>query len=419
MKAIKILSLALLVLAASCKKEEFMPVPEGGKIPYEEVTTALQELLNGTNYQLFKQAWNKSNMNSILALKGAKASYTLLVPDDAAMKAAGWNENSINNAAQEDLDTLLMYHTLNGMLDSTAIREQIGNVGRISLLTNPRFTEQLNGPGNAVPYPLPSEYRQYIGITREGELLVNGKGAGTAKPLMAKNGVIWPINKVQVQPGKTILEILQADGRFGLYLEALRINDSLYSAVDGLDVFSMMDYLFLPGLDCRKAEIDWDCFCPKYTPGMLSRFSLFAPTDDAFKKEGLFTPEDIRELASRSKPAYIDYVLQGRMTTDSLLSMHVWGMQGQLMRVDVPPVFYSNDLTPEKLKFHDIQSGGIFSPVTGTTPLEFSKDANGRVQVKYKDSQYEKATVIEGDIQAMQGPIHVVDRLIIPKNFVF
>lgn len=407
------------VLAVACRKKELMPEPEGEKVPHQELTITLMELLEQSNNQLFKQAWNKSHMNSILDQNGPKAAYTLLAPDDAAMKAAGWDESRINAATPEELDTLLMLHTLGNKVNVSAMAAQVGNVSWTSLLSTNTFKEQLNDQGSAVTREYPYQFRQYLGLSSDSALLINGKNAGKAKPQEAKDGLLWPVNRVLEQPRKTIMEALKEDGRFSLYLEALRLNDSLYKTIEGFDEYNSMIYWIQPYLDVMIAEMDWSCNCAQIRRGPVERTSIFAPTDEAFQKAGLFTAADIRKLASRTRPVYADYTLHGRIVMDSLLSMHMWGKQGQMIVLDVPPVFYTNDLTQEKLEHHYSQSGNGYVNGGIAVPLVFSKDASGRVQVQYKGSSYEKATVTTGDIETIQGPVHVVDRLLVPKNFVF
>lgn len=86
-----------------------------------------------------------------------------------------------------------------------------------------------------------------------------------------------------------------------------------------------------------------------------------------------------------------------------------------------PTVFSSNELTDDFLGDYILQPLGwkpIEQPIM-YVPFNFSKDEQGRVTVRLKTAaeDAEPATIIESDIMTLNGPIHIVDRLFIPKDF--
>lgn len=418
------LALVIIIISAACRKAEFMPAPEGEKVAYEEIDSTLLDVLKRPEYSLFNKAWNKSNMNGLLAKEWTKtAQFTLLVPDDAAMRKAGLDNAGIDGASKEQLDSLLMYHTLSGKVEITAMQTQAGNIQWSTLLLNPLYTEMLNSHGSAVTKEMPYRYRQFLALTPEGQLLVNGIKVGKPAPIAAKDGVIWQVDRVLKPARKNLLQTLEADGRFTLYLEALRLSDSLYETIPELYPYSIGEYWFAKTrLNTTIARMDWGCECIVYEFGKLGRggrMALFAPTDDAFRRVGLRNVDDLRVLNNRFKPYMNEqYAMVGHAPLDSLLSFHAWGIQRGMLAVGIPPIFYANDFIPaimDQIVLGDGQSTGV----TVELPLRFSKDGNGRVQLQVKGSTAEKATIIDPDIECIQGPIHVVDRLLIRPGFSF
>src|ERR1700754_3974967 len=101
--------LLLIITVISCRKQEIQVEPIGEAIPWKDTTKSMAQVLDGSSLSLFKAAWKRSHMESLLNDQAIK-SYTLLAPTDAAMTAAGWDLTAINSAAPEDLDTLLSFH---------------------------------------------------------------------------------------------------------------------------------------------------------------------------------------------------------------------------------------------------------------------------------------------------------------------
>lgn len=411
----------LVTVVAACRKNEFMPEPQGEKVPYTLTDSTLQQILARPEYGLFSKAWQKSNIEKIMGTWGRNTMFTLLVPDDAAMRAAGLDDAGISSAAKETLDSMLMFHTVVGAVNDKTFGLLSASVGMRTLLLNPVFRERLNPPGTAVSRDSIYRYRQYLALNKEQQLLISGQVVGNAAPIAAKNGTIWKINRVLQPARKNMRQALEDDPRFTLYLEAQRLADSLYETIEGLDPYSMEPFMFYNTVfNTTTAQIDWDCNCSVYTFGNVDRTSLFAPTNDAFIKAGLRTVDDLRALNNRSKPVFRadDYSVQGRSVLDSLLYITSWGRQRIFYSAYVLPMFYDNDLVPEIMQYFDLKTGDYYSPPVAS-PLEFSKDAGGRVQVQFKGSTAEKATIIGPVIETVQGPIHVTDRLIVPPGFHF
>lgn len=412
--------LMVIVCASACRKEEFMPEPQGEKMPYTGTDSTLQQMLGRPEYGLFGKAWQKSNMDAVLASWGSNTMFTLLVPDDAAMRAAGLDDAGISGATKETLDSMLMFHTVIGAIDNSAFTNIPVSVGVRTMLVNPVFKEQLNPSGTAVKRDSVYRYQQYLAV-KDQQLLVNGRATGNAAPVYARNGAIWKINRVLRPARKNMRQLLESDPRFTLYVAALQMAEQTYEAIDGLDPYNLLSFMFYnTTFNTTTAQIDWGCYCNVMEFGLVERSSNFAPTNEAFEKAGLRTVDDIRALNNRFKPAfdYDYYIVTGHSVLDSLLLMHTWGRQRNFYGAAIPPVFYNNDLIPVIMSVFRLTSTVDYAPLV-SSPLEFSKDSNGRIQVQWKGSSAEKATIVESDIETVQGPIHAIDRLLVPPGFHF
>lgn len=402
----------LLITLASCRKAEFQPEVEGAPIPTHEVSTTLKEALDASSYTIFKAAWNRSDMNSIVAKRGDKFPLTLLVPTDAAFTADGLTLDVINKTTPALLDSLLLYHSLAQTLDPTALsnREEstIGN----TLLEN---TELRVKPFEN-PYTFDKYfYRQYIKVNNSG-LFINGKKSGSGTATLAKNGTLWPIDRVLHKPTKTIMRILQEDGRFGMYIEIMTKMDQVWD--EAIQGFAARQY-FQDGLTIKDDPY-------KSAPNIIFT-SIFAPTDEAFHEAGFKNVDDLMALNNRNPLPYIDWdtyeVVGSGFATDTLLTMHRWGKlfkqkDGWGYGADNPDIFYSNDLNNKLLSTYMLSTSGYSGTIPPYyVPLDFGTDNNGKITLKPKGSVRPPATITEADINTLMGPIHVVDHLMIPNDF--
>jgi len=408
MKSIKLLTCCLLLfMLAGCRKDEFMPEVEGEKIPHEELTVTMKELLAASPYTLFKAAWQRSDMEQMIKERGSKFPYTLLVPTDAAFIADGLTLDVINSTAPALLDSILLYHTLEGNIIADDLKKSEERYIGKTLLKNPNLTvkDHLN-PGGGVMYT----YFQYLKVT-DGELFINGKRAGKTPPVQANDGLFQPINQVLHKPTKTILEVLREDGRFGMYLEMNERADALYAE---LTEYSF-PHDFTQGLT----------FIPNSNYNIVFS-SIFAIPDEAFRQAGFNTVDDILALNDRNPLPYLDwntFTVVGGFATDSLVAYHRWGTlfspvdPSSGAGVTAPSNFYSSDLNNSLLSDYIIVSAGTNGSVSPyINPLDFSKE-DGKIKVKVKGSDYPAASIVESDINTLMGPVHVVDHLLLPKGF--
>lgn len=410
MKLVKLLTCCLLfVTLASCRKAEFMPEEEGQPVPHTDITITLKEVLTASPYTLFKAAWERSNMNGILKAKGNKTPFILLVPSDAAFIADGLTLEVINKTTPELLDSVLLYHAIAGNMKVEDFKIIENRFAGRTLLGNPdlRVKPAVSGAAPFDPYL----YLQYLKYA-DGALFINGKKASTTAPVQAKDGVLWPVDHVLHKPTKTLLQVLQEDGRFGMYLELTERTDALFAELSEGNV----QHDFKTGLT----------YLPSYANFNVVFNSVFAIPDDVFRKAGYQTVDDILALNDRNPLPYFDYEtysMVGGLATDTLVAYHRWGA---MLSYNDPQTgrgeegltnFYSNDLTNSLLSNYTIVGSGSYGKLpVYTNPLEFSKEG-GVVKVNVKGSDHPAAAITDADINTIMGPVHVVDHLIVPKGF--
>lgn len=403
----------LLITAASCRKDEFQSAPEGEVIPYDEPKNTLQEVLQASSNTLFKAAWKRSNMDNILKTKWNKQALTLLVPTDEAFIADGLTLEVINQTSPEKLDEILLYHTVLGNVNPKGLVGRIDNTIEKSLLENPALrVPPIGGVLHDKYY-----YRQYLKLDG-ANLHINGKLRSNKPAILAKDGVFWVINQVLHKPTKTIIEALQADPRFSIYLEVMQMNDDAW--MEASEYNYPRDFTFGWRIN------DYGEMFPNITFN-----TVFAPTNEAFHRAGFANAQAVMKLnADRPQPG-MDWntwmMTPGVLSTDSLVTMHRMDNLFTFLSIEyfspgrlTSNTFYSGDLNNALLSNYVVrlEERSTHTPAY-IMPLEFGKNADGSVKVKVKESTQPEATIVDGDINTLMGPIHAVDRLIVPKGFKF
>ncbi|RFS21714.1 hypothetical protein DVR12_13710 [Chitinophaga silvatica] len=410
MRRIIFYTITCVLLAMACRKAEYQRPPVGEKVPYvDPATSDLKTLLGRSTQKLFFTAWQRSNMDSLLNIQGKGIRFTIFVPDDAAMTAAGYTADKIAVAKVADLDSLLLFHVVPEYIDSAVVRSQQGNVRHKSMLKDRTLKEQVTRLGSNVLYTEAYSYKLFIGATADGSLLINGKNSGKVSPLYASNGVIYPITKPLVRPRKTMLNIIDTDPRFTILSGLLKALDSTWEEV----TYGWFERKMYEELNIKIGNL-------------IVSDAFFAPTNEAFKKAGFNSVEDLMALNARSMP-YLDEeegILYNEMfVTDSLLAYSQWGRLFSIKSSAgygdrVSAMFWSNDLNNVMLgNFALITSGNNVVPIY-YVPFDFGTNA-GQITVKVKGSSYPAANIVEADIPTLQGPLHAIDNLILGDKVKF
>ena len=442
MKQITYKSLALAFSCAifllsfmSCKKTEFLPEPEGTKVPYkDDATQTVEQLLAASPAKLFFTAWQKSNLPAQLKENGKNTQFTLLVPSDAALNAAGISATVISQMPVKELDSLVMFYTSIGKVNKESLNStslMVKTLLEHKGLRVKYFDSKLDNQQQYDPY----FYKQYLAIKGD-ELLANGKSMGKLNYLPATNGAVYLLEKVIQRPDKTLAEVLKADGRFNTYLELLRQTDEQYleimiTQLEPLFGYRMSVEEYKDNFSGRRMFFgdEWGGInrppYASYNGPNITVSTYFAPTDDAFKKAGFQSITAIMKFNERNNVRFDDNTFEpsGSFATDSILTYHQdWGRmfatKDPSYGINAPnnTVFFSNDLVPA-LNDYYVNTGGTANAIYSyKNPIRFTTGANG-VELQVKESSFEPAHVVETDLNSLNGPIHVVEHLLIPKGF--
>lgn len=402
------------LILASCTQDEFEPDPIGEKVPFEEIKkNTLEDALQKSGNDLFLTALKNSNIPSLLSDWG-KEPLTLLVPSDNAFKSAGYTKDKIALMSAQDLDTLLLYHILQGQLDTTVVKKTAGSV---------QLSSKLNTTVTFRESPTLYTYGHNVVISNNN-LIIDGKNRSAYHVEKTKGPDLIFINNLLIRPTEDIWKTLKRYPDLSIFMELLQLQDYAYNNIP----------TWWGGISSwpEATAINYLSIVSNTNQNTIPYQSIFAPTNEAFIKAGYSTAEDFLKLNDLNKRDKIGtfmyyrygavYDFQPFLKSDSIISYHsLWGRR--YFPTDTRPnpiVFFSNDLKDEILSNYIINTrydSDSKPPIK--CPFKFSKTSDGQVQIKLKDAKEgtEAATVVESDIMTLNGPIHIVDRLFIPKGF--
>jgi uncharacterized surface protein with fasciclin (FAS1) repeats len=239
-------------------------------------------------------------------------SLTAFAPDDAAFAASGINLAAVNSLPVSTLDSILKYHVLGSSVASSAV--PTSDAVTTLLGTSLFASKNVNG------------------------VFVNGIGVKTAD-IAASNGVIHIISKVLIPPTKTIAGVATTDTNFTLLVAAVA-KAGLVPAISG--------------------------------PG---KFTVFAPTNAAFRAAGFPTVESINAASTDLITTVVKYHV---LTTN----------------------VFASDLT-NGLTAASLQGGNL---TVNLSPA----------RVKISSSSQPFSNISTADIVCTNGVIHVIDRVLLP-----
>jgi len=258
--------------------------------------------------------------------------YTVFAPTNDAFSRLGLNSGADLAVLQDAfLTSTLLYHVSNGNLAGSSIAA--------------------NGTSPSALGPT----RRFI--TRGSDTYINGSKI-LATDVSASNGTVHVIDKVLLATGVDIVQ------------SALALKDAQVFVVPELS-FLVEAVLYADLAGALTAS-----------PGSPS-FTVFAPTDAAFKQLGvdlgvaLNVPADIRQLP--------------KDVVTAVLLHHVVADGG---------------------KFTSEMNGGMVTPLGGTA-LTFGAFTNGTLTVK-GNSNAVVANMVIPDVQTSNGVVHVIDRVLLP-----
>lgn len=319
-----LLALGLLTLNGCAKNKEIEP----------SITNIA---VTNPDFQELEDAAIRGDVAVLLGSKNADpasgGNFTVFAPTNAAFSRLGLNTAADLGALQQSfLQSTLYYHVFSGTLPGSALTP--GSTSVSALKVSRRIIRRA-----------------------DGTLYVNGsKILGT--DVKAANGLIHPIDKLLLATGGNVVQ------------SAIALQTS--------NVFVKPELTFLV-----EAVIYADLAATLSGPGP---FTVFAPTDQAFKDLGVILgvplnqPSDIRKLPKATVQAV-------------LLSNALGGALGGQFTSELPD--------------------GTTVSSAGGTRLALGAFANGLLTVK-GPSNAVPANMVIPDVQCTNGVVHVTDRVLLP-----
>ncbi|WP_286859222.1 MULTISPECIES: fasciclin domain-containing protein [Sphingobacterium] len=405
---------AVVLLFSGCKKTEFMPDAVGEEILVPTYPSLLEGLPENTS--LFKAMWQKADMDKVLATEQAQAKLTFLVSNNSAMETAGYTAVKIQQLTKDSLQTVLRYHVLNGAISS----DQLAMIGRdltyFTLLKHPKFLDGEPRDGTLVR-TVPYFYRQQLSMDG-GNFIIDGKKLKIGQELAVAQGHVFIIEQVLKAPQQQMYDFLVKDGRFSLYLKSMELSNTEYA-----NDFTMNMY---PGFGLPvRFMLDWNYYFEgtfhysSERPRHVIHCTLFAPTDAAFNRMGIYTEADLRALNGRIETPW--YYETNQLTpVDSLLKYQYIG--GARLETGYNEDYSMVTVDVQMDRF--LNNATIFSQMLDNNRLTEFKNIyhrfyheGNRIQVGHVKSKEQPSDIIEENINTIQGPVHVVDRIIVPDDF--
>ena len=400
----------LWVTISSCAKKEEPPRTVGSELPYtNNVTRSLSQLVDSIpQASVYAAAFHRSSLQAYmdsLSLGTINAPYTLLVPTNDAMKAAGYTLDQVNALPSPMIDTLVRYLSLPGLLPggSSAITGGItGSVAYAPMMYPDPALQRTIVPS---PFSAYNPYNYLLSVAfRDSTMFLNGwKASGHATPVAATNGSVYLIDTLIQKPEFELCQLIAADTSLSFYLAALRKNNEIYQRQGMLtDTYDPMhnDTAALTAVAVLGIPQ------PKVAPTTI----VFAPDNNAFRKAGFSSIAAISDFIEQSAAATGDYYNLLLTNMDSILVQHrvLYGYA-----INYTPynqglnAFYTVDMryNPYVQTQNNADLGGAI----------FFQISNGNIIVHRQDAPNGRgAQVTAGsDITAVNGVLHKVDNLLL------
>jgi uncharacterized surface protein with fasciclin (FAS1) repeats len=383
----------VLGMLAGCKRTLDAPIPAASGIVWDSSGSIRTKLASpACSCSLFNQALIKAGMDSPFLY------YTVMVPSDSAMMAAGLTPAVINSLSPDSLQKIVGYHLVLGLYgDSSVLDNDTLTALLPSLRRDPSSVPE--GAGQAGFAPV--YYQQNLYIWNRGALYINGIASGAGKPVKASNGWIYPVNRVLFAPSRSVWDLLQSRPELSLYVAAIRLTDSI----------NTYNYVYGQVYDSALFSNVYVHGVPNYPYPVLTNVTVLAPTNDAFAQAGFHTVDDLRSLALRSLPGG-----GGFDGLDSVLKEHY------LFESVSPPLFYQDFLYSPVINNGIYNTNNWYMSLYQSNPSappvypQFS-GSNGNVSVQWNPLAA-PALLSAGTtpLMATNGVIYEIGQLFYPHN---
>ncbi|MFC3196468.1 fasciclin domain-containing protein [Parapedobacter deserti] len=409
-----IVALFCIIGTYSCK-QEFFPPEVGAPIPIDQddiVYPALLEALPETGYETFKAIWSRSGVKDVIAAgEYGKENFTYFVPNDEVMAAAGYTISTIQGMSDLSLDTLVRMHV---MRSKVVIADLFPG-------TDLAFHSLLQIDELFITHQSSYVFRHYLHKTDDG-LLHNGISMELFEEFSVNNGNAVLVGSVIALPDKQVIDVIKEDNRFNLFLKAMDLNVEMrvkFYEANWYTNAALMDRALYE----HPFVLDENTIPSNYIPHLPS-LTVFLPTDEAFHQVGIHTIEDLIAVSQRADLGDVsgdDW--SGRETPlENILHLHT-------IRGSANVSITNNFQIPELPLYVQVSNSGAsnstffkrdflnpqFSKAAALASYDFGSSGSGKVTVQASGSAYEPATISE-TIMTWQGPVHIVDRLIIGEG---
>lgn len=268
------------------------------------------------SFSILKAAVVKADLATTLSGTGP---FTVFAPNDAAFNASGITQATINSLSADELKKILLYHTLSSKVISTAVPAG----------PNAQVTTVNGDP---------------IYLTRNNSgVFVNGIKVQTAD-VAADNGVIHVLDRVLLPAKGNLVAVAQGDTTFSFLVAAV-----LRAGSGNTDVAAVLSG--------------------------TGPFTLFAPTNNAFRAAGFATINDVNNADPN--------------TLASILTYHV--VAGHVFSSDLTDGAQPATLNGAKVTI-GLTSGATVKGNSNTSP----------------------SNITAANIVATNGVVHVIDRVLLP-----
>lgn len=252
---------ACLVLGLILSSAIFTSCKKDEPAPMASAKNIVQIVMDDPNFSFLEAAVVKADLATTLSSSGP---FTVFAPTNDAFKAAGFaNEAAVTAASKDVLTAILTYHVLSGATPASAI----------PTATNTQVTT-VNGAS--------------LSVTKNDKGVFVNSATVIQADVKAKNGIIHVINKVLMPPSGNIVETAIGNPNLSFLVAAV-----VKASTGSTDVAAVLSG--------------------------TGPFTVFAPTNDAFKAAGFATTEAIRNTDADVLASILTYhVLSGRVFSTDL-----------------------------------------------------------------------------------------------------
>jgi uncharacterized surface protein with fasciclin (FAS1) repeats len=399
----------LLLLIGACTKVapvRSLTPPNNNPDTARDVVKVLDSL---PGFSLFALAAQRGGVDTLL---DPGTFYTLFVPTDSAMQAAGLTAQAIAALPTDSLGKWVQYHIVFGNTSAAALTNAPVSVQLFGIRQDYLYTSS-NHTYNVFQYSL--------FVKENGVLYINGVASNSGEAVIqAGNGYLYPINRVLQAPTQTVYGLIGSRPELSMYYFAINVIDSVTEAFLGGQVPSYLDSVVFSQLQYVKQAGSQNSNPIAVQP------TVFAPTNTAFQQAGFASTDDIRNYVLSAPPANV--IINNNSETaydglDTVLKSHYLynPAQGSNGAAFAPQLCYNDLIGYPGINNNVLNICYPYYPFQMTTivtfPLQFS-NTGGVLNIQWNPNLPPAQLPYDTSrsLQAMNGMIYETDKLFYPHN---